>query len=73
MKKIVKYTLLDTINEDIANYNKTEFVNTLCFEMAIDGSQYGSLYYGGAFLYFGNLKEVNAIIKSLFKLREINE
>lgn len=67
------YTLLDTIREDIKDYNKTEFVNTLCFELAIDGSQYGSLYYGGEFLYFGNLKEVNAVIKSLFRLREINK
>lgn len=72
MKKVIKYTLLDTINADIAHYNKTEFMNTLCFELDADNEQHGTLSYSGDFLYWGNLKEVNAIIKSLFRIREIN-
>lgn len=71
MKKILKYTLLDTIKEDIKYYNKDEFINTLSFELDEDSEQYGSLYCGGILIYWGNLKEVNAIIKAMFKLREI--
>lgn len=75
-KTIFKYTLIDTIKEDIAEYNKNEFVNVLCFEadknnFNSNGENYGTLYYSGNFLYWGELKAINAIVKSLFRIREI--
>lgn len=69
-KSVFEYTLIDTIKEDIAEYNKAHFYDCLIPYFYSD-NQIISLEFNGIEIAFGTPEEVNAVIKAMFKLEEI--
>lgn len=69
-KSLFEYTLIDTIREDIAEYNNNHFCDCLIPYFYSDNKLI-SLEFNGVEIAFGTPEEVNAVIKALFKLEEI--
>lgn len=69
-KSVFEYTLIDTIKEDIAEYNKKHFYNCLVAYFYNDNKVI-SLEFNGVEIAFGTPEEINAVIKAMFKLEEI--
>lgn len=60
--------LLETVKKDIALYNANEFVHYLSLFETENGLY--QLCFNGIELWYGTLEEINAVVKSIFRLKE---
>lgn len=62
--------LLETVKKDIALYNANEFVQYLSL-FETENSLY-QLCFNGIELWYGTLEEINAVVKSILRLKNGN-